>query len=115
MTDICDNVLKKSVYVVNYVLCDDGKFCNGMENCDVVVGCKVGVFLIGSDFIDCMNDVCNELIDGFDYIFNDLVCDDGKLCNGLELCDVFVGCLLGTSIDIDDNVVCIIDICDDGI
>jgi hypothetical protein len=37
--DICDEATDKCLNLANSALCDDGEFCNGVEECDVNQGC----------------------------------------------------------------------------
>ncbi|HEV8324558.1 MAG TPA: hypothetical protein VG389_23275 [Myxococcota bacterium] len=41
-------------------------------------------------------------------------CDDGLLCNGLEQCNPFSGCMLGPVPECDDADPCTTDVCDEG-
>ena len=65
--------------------CDDGNACNGIEGCDVDVGCLPG---------------------------EPLACDDGNPCNGPEKCDPDLGCQAGEPLQCDDGNLCTDDTCD---
>ena len=74
--------------------CDNGLFCDGNETCDALNDCQPGTPL---------PDCCKL----------DADCDDGDACNGVEVCDLGTNtCVLGTSVDCDDAVVCTVDTCD---
>jgi len=67
--------------------CDDGVECTTEDNC------TEGMCTSGTP--------------------NNEFCDDGDWCNGAETCDSAVGCLSGTTVDIDDKVDCTVDSCDE--
>ena len=71
--------------------CDDGDKCNGAESCDSGAGCKPGTPLNCDDGMECTTDSCSALA-GCQFAPDDLACDDGVFCNGLELCDAESGC-----------------------
>lgn len=91
----------------------DGVFCNGVENCDFVVGCVVGSVLGFDDGVDCIFDLCDEDSDSVSYVMIDVVCDDGVFCNGQHICDIINGCVKVLGSGVDDGIVCTIDICDE--
>jgi hypothetical protein len=92
---------------------DDGSFCNGVEYCDLTLGCvstgdicpedqlcdeardACGECLVAADCEDgvaCTADTCVE--GGCVYTAsNDRCADDGLFCNGLESCDPLDGCV----------------------
>ena len=91
--------------------CDDGLFCNGVEDC--VAGlCAAGTAVDCSDGVACTKDSCNEETDSCESEPNDAACDDANVCNGLETCDTALGCRAGTSPAVDDGVACTVDSCD---
>lgn len=96
--------------------CDDGLYCNGVENCIDNI-CQDGTPVDCNDNINCTDDSCNEINDVCDNIPNDANCDDGIYCNGLETCDSSNDCLPGTPVTCtDDLLFCNGDeICDEGI
>lgn len=79
-----------------------------------MVGCyiKEGMLFILDDGVFCIIDLCDEDNDLIVNKLNDFVCDDGLYCIGIELCDVFNGCV-SVFIIILDGIECIIDICDE--
>ena len=77
-------------------VCDDNDPCNGVETCIVETqGCANGTPLVCNDGFDCTTDAC---VTGQGCVFSpvDALCDDGKLCNGVESCVAGVGCLTET-------------------
>lgn len=44
------------------------------------------------------------------FYYDEIVCDDGLFCNGVEMCDFFVGCVLGF-LFYEDNDLCMVDFC----
>lgn len=74
-------------------LCDDGVACTVNDVC--------------GDDLRCVGELSNAL------------CDNGAFCDGSETCSPGdeganeQGCLAGTPVDIDDNIECTVDSCDD--
>jgi len=62
----------------NQADCDDGFFCNGVEDC-VGSACVSGT-------PPCPDQQCDETGDVCVACTSDLDCDDGVLCNGIETC-----------------------------
>ncbi|MFQ5463750.1 MAG: S8 family serine peptidase, partial [Phycisphaerae bacterium] len=82
--------------------CDDGLFCNGLEQC------VAGQCTPGSD--PCAPLLCRES-DGLCVdCLAALDCDDGDPCNGQEGCDAAGTCVTGTIIDCNGNLIA--DTCD---
>jgi len=72
--------------------CDDGLFCNGQEGCDAQSSqCVSGSAPVLDDGIDCTTDLCDEINDQIVHTPDDVFCDDGYPCNGIEVCDVQAG------------------------
>ncbi len=100
-------------------ICDDGVFCNGMEQCDEVLGCVDGEVPGLDDGIDCTTDLCNEFNESVSHIPNAAFCDNGLWCDGAESCnpdDAFAdaqGCVAGEAPFLDDEIPCTTDYCDD--
>jgi hypothetical protein len=111
--DTCNEGSDACEYVPNDSVCDDGVFCNGAEQCDALDGCVAGSAPDCDDGVACTGDACNEGQDSCDHITNDLVCDDGQFCNGVETCDAVDGCQEGAAPACDDGVVCTTDACDE--
>ncbi len=95
------------------VPCSDGVWCNGTESCDPVAGCKAGVVPVTDDGIACTLDLCDEANDQVVHKVQHFLCDDGKYCNGAELCSKSLGCLAGTAPVVNDGISCTTDSCDE--
>jgi hypothetical protein len=93
------------------VVCDDGLVCNGDETCQPKSGCVAGPPPLLNDGVACTFDFCDEAAGGPVHSPQDGACDDGKLCNGAEVCDLKAGCLPGVPIVVDDGVSCTLDAC----
>lgn len=77
------------VHRANFSVCDDGIFCNGVENCDFVNGCVPGVPRTCSDGELCTIDRCDEESKSCVYTPRDLD-GDGEVdwhCPGGVDCD----------------------------
>ncbi len=73
--------------------CDDGEYCNGTEVCDLALGC-ISPGNPCDDGLDCTIDECVEASQSCTHTPDDALCfDDGLFCNGLELCDLVMGCI----------------------
>lgn len=90
--------------------CDDGCFCNGAEMCDDGT-CVAGTDPC-ADTIDCTADACLEEADRCFHDPEHERCSNGNACDGIELCDVRMGCLPGTPPYCNDEDSCTIDRCD---
>jgi cysteine-rich repeat protein len=74
--------------------CSDGQFCNGEESCDGAGTCDAGLPVDCDDGVACTVDACDETADSCVSTANDSLCqDDGFFCSGVEVCDVFAGCV----------------------
>jgi hypothetical protein len=118
--------------------CDDGQACNGFEECRGG-SCFSGPSMDCNDFIDCTVDQCvegagciarpNDMLCGPGFrcdMFRgcvpfmtgcreDFECDDGRFCNGSEICDRSSGmCIAGGPPSCDDGVGCTDDACAEG-
>ena len=91
--------------------CSDGIFCNGEEVCSGG-RCGAGAALRCDDGISCTVDECVEATRGCSTTPVDSRCDDGRFCNGAEVC-AMTGCTVRTPVICDDMQVCTIDACDD--
>ncbi|MCP3980686.1 MAG: DUF4215 domain-containing protein [bacterium] len=94
------------------LLCDNGLVCDGAETCSPVEDCVPGVPLDCDDGVGCTEDVCNEPI-GCSQLPDDLSCDNGLFCDGVETCDVVADCRSGTAVICDDDELCTDDICNE--
>jgi hypothetical protein len=57
---VCDPELGLCRYTGDDSLCDDGVFCDGVEHCDLRLGCRPGPPMTCSDSTPCTIDVCDE-------------------------------------------------------
>ncbi len=120
-TQFCDEDLDECTTVVNDVICDDGKFCNGAERCDPesskknAQGCVVAAdnSLPCSDGIACTVDSCDEDEDRCEFTPSDDACNDPDPCDGQEICDPMnagagnkTGCIAGPPLDCEDEYGC---------
>lgn len=62
--DSCDAITGPS-HVANNTLCDNGQYCDGIEVCNVSVGCEAGTVIscVDVDGLSCTTDACIESID----------------------------------------------------
>jgi hypothetical protein len=74
-----------------------GKVCTIDEDCD--------------DQVDCTFDRCDPSTYRCTHTPDDLPCQDGRYCNGVEKCDLKSGCGMGTPITCSDLDSCTIDRC----
>ncbi|MEI9935599.1 MAG: hypothetical protein WDO69_00110 [Pseudomonadota bacterium] len=91
--------------------CDDGAFCNGREQC-LSGSCVAGTPMACSDGISCTQDACSETAKACTHRASNAACDDGQDCNGVEVCDLSLGCQSGTPLDCNDSNACTADACD---
>jgi cysteine-rich repeat protein len=112
--DSCDEVGDVVVHELNHAHCDNGFFCDGAETCDPVLDCQTGAWVICDDGVACTHDGCNWVANQCDSTPVDSSCDDGQFCNGVETCDVVLGCLpSGSPPPTGDGVACTVDSCDE--
>jgi hypothetical protein len=109
-TDVCDEANNTCLNQGNDASCQDGNVCNGVETCDVLLGCKPGTPLTCNDAVACTADTC-EPLSGCVFTAVDSICSDGKFCNGPEKCDGVLGCIPGAPPSCDDQVPCTVDSC----
>ena len=103
--DRCDTLNGTCHNLPDHGYCDDEKYCNGQEACDVANGCQDGA-------PPCNEDVgCDEINDRCSGCYSDAECDDGVFCNGSETCVSGV-CMAGETPACDDGVECTADFCD---
>ena len=76
--------------------CDDGQFCNGSEVC-IAGACLAGAAIDCNDGISCTLDSCNEATDACDNVADDVACDDGLFCTGIESCSPTSDCQTGAA------------------
>ena len=117
--DTCDDTNDKCVHTPHDTICDDGKYCDGVETCDPAngaagTGCVVGTAVNCEDGLACTTDTCNEQTDSCDHPPDNGKCDDGVYCNGTETCDPAVGCKPGTAVSCQhDQYACTVEACDE--
>ncbi|MDI1451741.1 hypothetical protein, partial [Polyangium sp. 6x1] len=109
--DFCDQVTGGCKHVENDGKCSDGAFCNGAETCDKVAGCKPGTAVDCNDGFACTADTCNEAMDACAHAPSNAACDDNVFCNGVETCEVGLGCQAGSPVVCNDNFSCTVDSC----
>ena len=93
--------------------CNDNFFCNGVERCDAILGCRGNSAPSCDDGVDCTDDYCDF---GVDQCVNepwDGYCENEFFCDGEEFCDPLTGCQAGTPTDCDDGSACTLDTCDE--
>ncbi|HJL17700.1 MAG TPA: hypothetical protein RMH99_18695 [Sandaracinaceae bacterium LLY-WYZ-13_1] len=88
--------------------CNDGCFCNGLENC--VEGTCVAGGDACDDEIECTTDSCDEDADECTNEADDSVCTGGGTCTE-AFCSTVTGCTL-RPISCDDDDSCTVDSCD---
>ncbi|UCE60744.1 MAG: hypothetical protein JSU63_03135, partial [Phycisphaerales bacterium] len=106
--DRCDDASSLCVY--EGVFCDDGLFCNGLEQC-VEGACEAGDPPDCDDHVDCTIDSCSNAAGSCRNTADHTFCDNGVFCDGAEVCNPVLGCQAGPPIDCDDNIDCTIDTC----
>lgn len=111
--DACDEETHACVHIGDPTRCDDGLFCDGDEQCDTARGCVAGMPVSCDDGVDCTLDTCDEAADECRHEVDAAACDDGLFCDGVETCDVELGCLSGEPVTCDDSVDCTVDTCDE--
>jgi hypothetical protein len=87
--------------------CGDGLFCNGVEFCDAETNtCQLGTAPLIDDGVACSVDACDESLGKVTHLPAPGACDDGFVCNGLEVCDLIKGCIHQSLSICDDGVFC---------
>jgi hypothetical protein len=81
--------------------------------------CRSGLCVFGcvsdeqcNDGIDCTLDRCDPVLNQCLFVARDALCDDGRTCNGREICSPLGGCQPGAPFDCDDGIDCMVDSCD---
>lgn len=85
--------------------CDDGLFCNGVEQC-VGGTCQAGTS-------PCPGQLCRESDDTCVNCLTNGDCSDGQFCNGAETCNAAGNCQAGTAINCNDGIACTSDSCNE--
>ncbi|MEC9071413.1 MAG: hypothetical protein VX938_03500, partial [Myxococcota bacterium] len=112
-TDACDEEADEVTHTPDHDTCDNGTFCDGVEQCVVGEGCKTGTPPDVDDGIDCTLDLCDFDTDAPQHLAQNSQCDNGEFCDGAEVCNVDTGCEAGSAVDVDDGVSCTTDTCDE--
>ena len=110
--DVCTETIDQVIHTPVNSVCNDGKFCNGNETCQVDKGCVAGTPPTLSDGIACTVDTCDEAADKAVHTPNNAYCDDGNLCT-TDTCGstAGTGCLfVNNSLPCDDGQECSIGI-----
>jgi hypothetical protein len=111
--DSCNPANGQCSNTPNSALCDDGFACNGVETCNAQLGCVSPPPVSCDDGIACTQDQCQEPNGTCSHLAQHFLCDDGQLCNGVEVCDLQLGCQAGPAITCpDDGIACTDDFCD---
>ena len=74
--------------------CDNGLFCDGAEVCSDGF-CAAGDSPTASDEESCVIAECDEATDSVFFFADNSLCDNGDVCDGVERCDVRLGCVAG--------------------
>lgn len=111
--DACDEFNDVCTHTPDDAPCNDQQFCNGVEYCDPLAGCRAGTPPNCDDGVGCTVDSCDEAGDTCVHMPNDAACDDLQHCNGVEFCDPLNDCQPGTPPNCDDGVACTVDSCDE--
>jgi hypothetical protein len=88
--------------------CDDGCFCNGVEQCEGT--CVAGADPC-TDAVDCTAESCVEEIDRCVFDPQHDMCSNGDACDGREVCDLRMGCRGASPLYCNDENSCTVDMC----
>ena len=112
--DYCDEALNKIVNAPQNQVCDNGLYCDGAETCESGAGggCKSNPLVL-SDGIACTVDSCDEGNDKIDHVPDNTKCDDGKFCNGKEICSATQNCVTINVPNQNDGINCTADSCNE--
>jgi hypothetical protein len=111
--DRCDEENDQVIHIPRHAQCDDGRFCNGAETCDVADDCQDGAPPLLTDLVGCTDDRCDEVNDQVIHVPNHALCDNGLFCDGAETCDARADCQDGVAPQLSDGVGCTIDRCNE--
>ena len=115
--DVCDEDLDLVLHQPIDALCNDALFCNGLESCDARLGCVPGDPPMVDDGVRCTEDGCDEDTDQVVHRPVDAFCDNGSMCDGVEVCDMARDCQPGiplqngTECNVDPRRLCIDEAC----
>ncbi|HIA01021.1 MAG TPA: hypothetical protein EYN66_03805 [Myxococcales bacterium] len=98
-------------------VCDDGLFCNGVEVCNIALGCTADASTLPNldDGVLCTQDLCDETLKMVVHTPVHSDCADGVFCNGEEICDSQFGCTAGSVPNGDDGNTCTDDVCNEAL
>jgi hypothetical protein len=91
--DVCQPATGACVHNPTDFFCSDGLACTGIETCDAQLGCVSTPPPDCDDGVACTDDFCSEPSGLCANVPVQSFCDDGNLCNGLEICNAQQGCL----------------------
>ena len=94
------------------VQCTDNCYCNGAERCGEEGVCVAGTAIACDDGIECTVDMCDEETSRCVQMADDSACQDDDACNGLEVCDLALGCRPTSPLYCNDEDSCTVDSCD---
>jgi len=109
--DTCDEATDSCKRTPNNASCSNGQFCDGVEVCSPTLGCRPGTPPNCNDNIVCTTDACVEATDSCSHVVNNANCNNGKFCDGVEVCSPTLGCRPGTPPNCNDNFPCTQDVC----
>lgn len=116
--DLCN--MGTCANVPDDLACDDSLYCNGVETCDVILGCQSGGPIDCSHLSGpCSSGICDEALDQCrkQPMNQGLPCNDGDICTTNELCHAgfcagsFVLNCCVVDADCDDSNPCTNDFC----
>lgn len=104
-TDSCIEATDLCSHVPNNASCSNGLFCDGSEICSDTQGCLPGTPPNCSDGVACTQDACVESNDTCSHVPVNSICNNGKICDGVETCSAN-GCVPGTAPNCSDGIFC---------
>lgn len=116
--DTCDEAGDACAHMPVDASCDDGITCDGVEFCNVLLGCLSSGAPSCDDNVGCTSDFCDIASDGCKHVPSDPACSDGQFCTGIEACDPAIGapgtgCVPGTPVACSDGIPCTTDACNE--
>lgn len=109
----CDEATHSCFFKPKNALCDNGRFCDGYEICDRLLGCLPGTPPNCDDGVACTVDTCSDAKGVCIHTPDDSFCNDHLFCNGVEYCNRDRGCLQGPPPNCDDGIACTVDSCNE--
>ncbi len=111
--DICNEATAACINFPSDAACDNGLFCDGAETCDPLLDCQPGTPVDCEDGVACTDDSCDEVFNICRNTPDNVACDNGLFCDGVEFCHFSLGCLASTPVNCNDGVGCTVDACDE--